>query len=317
MKKWLTGLFLLFVLAMVSVYILVPRTLVVSTYMPVNATASAAFRFLSEEARWKKWWPGTSGDSGAANSSAAPRFIFKASEFSIGRTYLHAVEIPVSDNNGIIPSTASVLSIAGDSAVIQWETSLDAGTSPDSRIRQYFRARQIKTAMSAVLSGLQKFLDNRENVYGQVLTKSSTTDTVLIATKCVFAHYPTTNDIYDQISLLRQYSSGHGASQTGSPIINIARSDSSGFLLMAALPVNKSLEGKGSIFARKMVPGKFIVSEVQGGPGRIEEAFAEIQNYFDDYKKVSMAIRFQALITDRRSQPDSNKWVTKLYAPVF
>jgi hypothetical protein len=317
MKKWLIFIFLLVLLALGSIYVFIPGTLIISKITAVNATPSAAYRFLSNEGRWKKWWPGLPSNTNAQPSSSGSQFIYKTSRFGVYQNFQQSVEIPISDQGNTIASQATVLAIPGDSAVIRWQTKLDAGWNPIGRILRYKRALEIKDDMTDILGSLRSFLDNKENVYGQRLSKSSSVDTLLIATKSSFSHYPSTADIYQMVGSLAQFSGQLRARQTGYPMINLTKSDSGQYQVMVALPVDKALSGKGNIFPRRMIPGKFIVSEIQGGPSRVDEALTEMQNYFDDYKKVSMAIRFQSLITDRTKEPDSNRWVTKLYAPVF
>jgi hypothetical protein len=42
-----------------------------------------------------------------------------------------------------------------------------------------------------------------------------------------------------------------------------------------------------------------------------------MDQYFKDYNRVAMAIPFEYLITDRLKVPDTSKWVTKIYCPVY
>jgi hypothetical protein len=42
-----------------------------------------------------------------------------------------------------------------------------------------------------------------------------------------------------------------------------------------------------------------------------------MQQYFADYKRVAMAIPFEYLVTDRETETDTTKWVTRIYAPVY
>ena len=311
MKKWLLVFVVLFLLLMLCDYLLIPATLEISKVTPVNATPSATFRFLSDQGRWKKWWPGQASDTPSSS------FTYKSDTLFVSGKVQHIVEISIADKGETFKTVCTILAIPGDSAIIQWRTSMEAGLNPFHRVAQYRRAHEIKNNFSEIFSSLQSFLNNKDSVYGQHLAKSSTTDTTLIALRAIYPHYPSTPEIYRLISALSEYSAQQGARQTGYPIININASDSGQYQIMAALPIDKTLPGKGDIFPRKMIPGNFIVSEVRGGPHRVEEALTEIQHFFDDYKKISMAIRFQALITDRSKEPDSSKWVTKIYAPVF
>ena len=66
-----------------------------------------------------------------------------------------------------------------------------------------------------------------------------------------------------------------------------------------------------------MVPGKILVAEVKGGAYTADEALRQLTMYMDDNHLVSPAIPFQSLVTERSKEPDTTKWITKIYFPVF
>ncbi len=130
-------------------------------------------------------------------------------------------------------------------------------------------------------------------------------------------HYPSTNDIYSLVNKLNDYAIKSGALITGNPMYNVTPVEKDTVRLMVALPVNKSLLQTSSISAVKMVPGNFLATQVSGGEGTVRNALATMQNFITDNSKTSMAIPFSYLITNRVDEPDTSKWVTKIYMPVF
>jgi hypothetical protein len=98
---------------------------------------------------------------------------------------------------------------------------------------------------------------------------------------------------------------------------NITQLDSGGFQIMVALPIDKELKTEAIFFPSKMVPGRFLVAEVKGGPGTVDDAQNQIRLYMQEYKRMSLAIPFESLITDRSIEADTSKWVTKLFNPVL
>jgi len=86
---------------------------------------------------------------------------------------------------------------------------------------------------------------------------------------------------------------------------------------MVALPVNHFIPVKGAITGIKMVPGRFIIADVVGGPQTIELTHQRLVHYFQDYHRTAMAIPFEYLLTDRLQEPDTSKWHTRIYAPVY
>ena len=86
---------------------------------------------------------------------------------------------------------------------------------------------------------------------------------------------------------------------------------------MVALPVNKKIDNKGDVFFVRMVPGRFLTSEVTGGPYTIQHAHRMMDQYFKDFNRTTMAIPFEYIVTDRLKETDTSKWVTRIYGPVY
>ena len=120
------------------------------------------------------------------------------------------------------------------------------------------------------------------------------------------------------ISDLKGYIRTQQAMETGFPMLNVTTSDSIHYLTRVALPVNRELPTAGDIVYKRMLGrGNILVTEVKGGPGRIKEAFGQMKIYMEDYQRSGVAIPFQSIITDRSKEPDTSKWVTKVYFPVI
>ncbi len=63
--------------------------------------------------------------------------------------------------------------------------------------------------------------------------------------------------------------------------------------------------------------GNILVTKVKGGTSIAAVAFEQIKKYADDYERHAPAIPFYSLITNRLKEPDTAKWVTKIYFPVM
>src|SRR5204862_7492866 len=59
MKKILLIILIFLALCSSSVYIFVPKKLVVSSVSSFHANREGVSRFLANDSNWKKWWPGT------------------------------------------------------------------------------------------------------------------------------------------------------------------------------------------------------------------------------------------------------------------
>jgi hypothetical protein len=63
--------------------------------------------------------------------------------------------------------------------------------------------------------------------------------------------------------------------------------------------------------------GNMLVTEVKGGQIEVNKASVQLLNYISDYNRTAPAIPFESLVTDRRKEPDSSKWITRIYYPVM
>ena len=300
MKKWFISLFVLILLFFAAVYIFIPRTLQLSAIAYTHCATGAAYRVLSDESQWTRWWAGN-----------------KYTSYRITKKVYNGFEIDIQSGNLNTGSTLHLIPLPADSLALQWQCSLPSGNNPFTKIAWYQKAVALKKNMSAKLQHLGGLLAENENVYGFAIQRTSVTDTLLVATKAILPAYPTTPDIYRLINILNSYIGSQGAKKTGAPIMNVTRLDDHQFQLMVAIPVDKQLPGTAAVSFARMVPGHFMAITVQGGPARVNEAANQLQLYFSDYQRTSMAIPFRALITDRQAEPDTSKWVTRIYQPVY
>jgi hypothetical protein len=314
MKKFFIVLFFIIVASLACVYIFIPANLAVSKVAVINCSPNAAYRIISSFTNDKKWWS-NGNDQGSNSSHNNSLFVYNKDTFRITKRLHSSVDIQVTNKNDSQLTNLFILPVSVDSTAIQWQAKFTTGVNPYQRIQAYYKAVQLKKSLARIVDNMTPFLEDKRKVYGISIDKTSTTDTLLVATKAVLAPYPTTDQIYKLIEKLQQHLYENGAQQTGSPMVNITPYDSN-YELMVALPTNLKINNKDDIFFKRMIPGNFLVTEVKGGDYKINQARNALKIYLDDYKKMAMAIPFQSLISDRRREPDSTNWITKVYYPV-
>jgi hypothetical protein len=315
MKKSLTILAIACILLIGSEYIFIPGRLVVTKVELVHFVHSAVYRTLANENKWQAWFP--------SEKKGSSSLIFKGDTFRVGKAVPFTVQVLLGQKDGgEIETLITVLNFPGDSAVIQWQCGLPAGLNPLKRFFQYLNARRIKNNMKEILDQFVPFVEQKEHVYGVNIDISSTKDTLLISTQNIQKTYPTTAEVYALIGKLRQYISLHQSSETGYPMLNIKQLDSGWNRVRVAIPIHKLVVdyaqiGKDGFSEERMVPGHFVTTQFTGGDSTVQEVFRQIRLYSLDYSKVPVAIPFQSLITERINEPDTSKWITRIFAPVY
>ncbi len=314
MKKWLIAFAALLALVVAGAYVFIPSTLTVSSISLINANENGTFRYLSDESKWATWWYGAAGDF--THSKTGTPFTCNDTRYTLTEKLYKSVKINMVTNGRKVESMLLVIPIHKDSVAVQWECSYTVSTNPFTRIGDYYAAKKVKDCMRLILDRYKIFAEKKENIYGLSFERTTFKDTLLISTKAVSGSYPSTAFINTLVNSLQTYASALGAKQTNAPIYNITKTDSR-YNIMVALPIDKMLPDLNNFVFKKMIPGSFIVSTVKGGEHSVKLALQNVQQYFNDYRLTSMAINFQMLVTDRMAEPDSSKWITKLYQPVY
>jgi len=317
MKKLLIGLSVIFILLLAGIYSFIPDQPVISKIVLLKSTPNTSYKYLSEEINWKKWWPNNSVHLNRNTRNENDSFYYKENKYQITQAFFNTIEVHILDKNSDIKSIITIVSLKKDSVKVEWQFSFVASHNPFKRLQQYLQVKDIKINMEAILRALKSFLEKKENVYGTNIRQEKVRDTLLVATKLVSVYYPTTSDIYGLINRLRIYINHHGARETNYPMLHVSILDSSHFETMVAIPVNIALPGDSIFLFKRMVPGKILVVDVKGGKLSIDKAFAQLQNYLIDYHLESPAIPFESLVIDRLNEPDTIKWITRIYFPIF
>ena len=309
MKKWLPVTAFIIIAAFVSIYIFIPGRLNIVQITPVNCTTTGAYRHMATPDKWKNWWPRTEPDSSTLR--------FQNSSFVITKKLLNSLEITIILNSQPVNSTLHLIPVANDSTNIEWSCQFASSLNPFKRIQHYRQAVTLKENMAAVLNHFKSFAEKKENIYGISFHDAVYKDSFLISTKTNMASYPAVTDIYSTINSLKKYIAVNKAKQTGDPIMNITPLHPSGFQVLTAIPIDRSIPAKGAFINQRIPLNHFLVTRVHGGDTTVNQALQQIQLYIQDYRKTVMALPFQQLITDRSAETDTARWITDIYVPLF
>jgi hypothetical protein len=316
MKKWFTGFCILLFVSVALEYFFIPGNLVVVKIVPVQCNVNSANKFLGSEGNWARWWPGDTG--GSEGTGGTGSYTYGGMGFRMAGQFQHVMEVTIRTPDGDLQSRISIVAAGDniDSTILKWDCTLDAGLNPIHRVRQYQTAKRVKDNMEGILIGLRSFIENKTNVYGVSIHEGSTTDSFLVGIKSVYHDLPATADIYTLVNSLKKFITRSGARETSHPMLNVT-SVPEGYRVSLAIPEDKNLRVTGNMFTQKLVPGKYLITDVSGGEYAVKTALAGLQNYVTDYQRTSMAISFQSLVTDRSVEQDTTKWVTRIYYPVY
>jgi effector-binding domain-containing protein len=305
MRKIIIVFFIL--LAVISIaYAFIPDVQKINSNIYVKSNYTNVTRSLHEKNMWEQWW----------NKYQIDDLIYEESNFAMQNSFLNIAEVNIKKDNSSENSIISVLQLNRDSSIVEWKYSLPASEANNNKIKKYFRSKEIKKQFEQKLQDLKSFVESPLNIYGLDIKQEKVKDSSFISIRTKLTAYPTTDVIYNLVDQLNNYIKESGAKATGDPMLHVFEMKDE-YEIMVALPVNKNLPAKGNIQPKRMVLGNILVAEVRGGDETVRKGFREFENYVNDYGKTSPAIPFASLVTDRRKEVDTSKWLTKLYYPVF
>ena len=261
---------------------------------------AAAGRCFENASRWPEWWPKNSG------------YTYKIKEIQYG-----SVLLSVKRRDGsMLDGEIRMAPLSPDSILVVWTCGAAGGWDLSNKVRVYLHAGDIRRDMAAILDSMKSFVGKPKNIYGVGFYRTLSNDTTLLTITSVGVAYPTTAEVYSKVDSLRQYIKSEGAGENGAPWLNVTKLGDKEYRSMVAIPVDRRLKGTARILPKQFVPWKMIEGDVYGGVQTVEKAFELMQRYKTDNNLTIMALPYQTLLTDRRREPDTTKWVTRICAPI-
>jgi hypothetical protein len=315
MKKWLLICIAAIICAITCIYIFIPETIKTNNVIPVISTSAGISRMITSKENWKKWWNYAlnKNENDLHNDSI---FTHNDYKYSLAKSGYNSAIVLIQHNNNIDTSEITVLQLSQDTIGINWQCILHTSTNPIKRLQRYFEAVGLENNNKALLEKLKLFAEKSENIYGIKITEVKTKDSFIITKKQMFSQPPSMPDVYKIIKDLQSFASKNDLHQVDAPMLNILQ-DSGKYRVMVGLPIDKVTAPVSPVSFVKMVNGNFMFTRVKGGMKTVQNALDQIQLYLADYQRTKMAIPFQYLITDRIKEPDTTKWITEIYAPVY
>ncbi len=309
MKKWLVIIGVLIIAVIGAAYFFIPATENFTYASSVKCPQEAATRFLINKNKWQQWWPGQKKEDHL--------YTYKNYEYRVNKIMLNAVDMTVSDSKDSVRGLLRIIGDTGAVIKLQWNSAFEFSTNPVTRLSQYFQSKNIKTNIASLVEDSKRFFEKQENLYGMKIQVETVKDPSLISYSRLLNHYPATEEIYDMIGMVKKYIQKKGGKENNSPMMHVQTISPTEFGIMVAIPTQGDLPSEGEFRAKKMVLGNILTGEVKGGIYTVTKAEQELKNFVTDFRRMSPAIPFQSLITNRMQETDTTKWVTRLYYPVF
>jgi effector-binding domain-containing protein len=314
MKKLLFALLALISLSIISVYIFIPDQITISTVEEVESSDRIIANFINESRNRNQWWP---KDSSANLSTPDTITQDNGYHYQFNPGTLSSVNVLITKDDLKTNSVITWLPESKSTYKISWRTAFEASKNPVERFLQYQKARKLKDNMNLVFEKFLSYIVNTKNIYGINIERKLVRDTIVATSTMSSSSYPETGKVYSLIDEVKSYAGNKGSKPVNVPMLNISRDPRGGYLTMVAIPINKNIQTDNRVKINHLVPGNILVTEIKGGRGKIEEGFNQLKFYINDFKLTSPAMPFESLVTDRTKEPDTSRWITRIYYPIY
>lgn len=301
MKKNISLLLLLLVaLVFTASYFFIPARKIGTYTTMINCTQTGAMRTMLNKEKNNQWLPDQ-----------------KKYNYHLDKMTLNGFEATVFYDKDSVKGDWKLLPANKDSSLFICTYTYRFSANPLKRLIQYAGSSSIKNDIENFTTGIKKYFDRDENIYGMKITKQPVTDSSHIAILFKSSHYPTMQELYDTINCLKDYVRKENGQEKNYPIFHTEQEGTNLYQTIVAIPTKWDLPAKGRFRLKKMALGVALVTEVKGGLYAVLKAEEEIRNYMYDYHKAAPVVSFQSLITNRQMETDSSKWITSLHFPVY
>jgi effector-binding domain-containing protein len=312
MKKPALFVLGLLLLAFISIYFIIPQYITAKSVVRVDVTDVNAFKFIIKPSSWKKWWP---GEHMGTDSTV---YTHNGITYTLQKSTNSYIQVQIKKGDDVLNSRITYLAADEGSTDVTWYASQQSSINPFVRIAEFIRIKNMQGDMDDILMQFNKFMQKDVNVYGISFKIKKITDHWLITTSTTTKTYPAMETVYGLIENLRKQIALQEAKEIGNPMLNVNLTDNKDYEVMVALPINKAIKpGANTKLVEMVVGGNMLGADVKGGKQTVANAFVQLKNYQKDHGLISPAMPFEILITNRLTEKDTAKWVTKLYWPIF
>jgi hypothetical protein len=309
MKRLALIVLFVFIGLLVFIYGFIPSAITISKTASVKCIDKNILFLVGNKQGWSKWLP--------TDSLASDLIQYQGYQVKLGGATYTSVTFEALKDADVIFNEIGFVKDSVTKTKMSVISSVATGVNPFNRFRKWQMMKDYETVIDGLFQQLINFAEDKKNIYGVDITDGRIPDSLFISTRKTFNHHPTEAETYQLIDQLTAYSNSQNARQVNPPMMHVEQIDSSHFEIMVALPVDKVINNQGDFLFKQMVKGNTLIAEVRGGRATINNGLKALEQFKTDYQFTSPAISFELMITDRRAEPDTSKWVTHLYYPVF
>jgi hypothetical protein len=157
MKKFLIIVFFIIILLLSCIYIFIPGKLEISKTEYIKCNEDEAFKVISDESMWQKWWPEKDGLI-KRNDAGEKVFFYKGYRYQLTAKYANSIKVKIRSDLSTMDSRINVIKLHSDSVAVTWKCEITTSINPVSRLLKFREAKEVSKNTTDILLRLRSFL---------------------------------------------------------------------------------------------------------------------------------------------------------------
>ena len=328
--KKIGKIIILTVLTVAALFYLLPNVALIEQSLEIKATPDKVFELINRPDNWAEWYTPLQDSSGvtihfvgtAAGKGAGMRWITKNAEPSSG-----IMNIRHSKNNRNVTAVATVND--KHSAVMNFKirpVGIDASMLTITSRLQFFQDsiwHYLRLMFDR--SDEMEIIGYLENIDDAAIAKTGGIEVLLqrvesfsyigIKDSCSLEDVPQRiNDLYNELLIFGVRS---GIDVTARPVAFYHRLDEKQAVFEMGIPVVETSAPVSERVQYKTMPGRdHAVANYYGSYDTLEDGHNAVQQWLIRYRRKLAGYPWEMFVTDSTTEPDPNKWLTRIYYPV-
>ena len=323
--KKIGKIIILTVLTIVGLFYMLPNVTSFEQTMEIQATPDRVFELINIPENWTEWYTpikdshirlmGTSKGKGAGM-----QWLSNHPENATG-----IMNIRNSKNNR---NVVAVVTVNDRSAVMNFKIRPEGTDASMLTIssRLKFRKDSLLHYLRLMFdrSDEMAVIDYLENIDEAVIGKTGGIDVHLqqtdtfsyigITDSCFLKDMPQRiNDLYSEMLV---FGARAGIDMTGRPFAVYHRIDEKQVVFELCIPVGEKVSVSGRIQYKTLQGREHVVAHYYGAYDTLEDGHNAIQQWLIRYRRKVDGFPWEMYVTDPVTEPDTNKWLTRIYYPV-
>jgi len=334
-KKIVVGLIV--IIALISIVgLFLPAKFHMERTITVNAEPAAVFEQVNNLQNWNNWCPWNKMDTawvqtfGGSASGVGAAYSWKSEMMEVGNGSMKITSS--APNDSVIvelnfmehgTSRGSFHFNKTDSGTaLTWGFDSDAGWDLISRYMRLFMEGELDKNMNEGLAEIKKIAESMPKAAPHVQIETSTMEAMKVLTikdSCTMADISQKlGGIYGEIGMEMGKANAAQAGAVFAIYHNVVKNadGSMKFVLEAGIPVDKVCKPSGRVKYWEMKPGTVVVANHYGKYEATEQTHALVDEWLKANNRKVTGAPWEAYVTDPGKEPDTMKWLTRIYYPV-